>query len=1053
MNGGISDTFIRHPIATTLLMLGVLFVGIVVYPRLPVAPLPQVDFPTIQVSASLPGASPDTMASAVAQPLETQFAQIPGVVQMTSSSVSGSTAITIQFDLDRNIDGAANDVQAAINAATGQLPKNLPSPPTYKKVNPADAPVLLLGATSTTLPLTEVDDYIETKLAPQISQVPGVAQVSIGGQQKPAIRIQLDPAKLVAKGLSLEDVRIPLAVTTVDSPKGSIRGPARAFTIYTNDQLTQAQDWNDVIVAYRNGAPLRVRDIGQAVSGPQDVTQAAWTDGRRGLVIVIFKQPGANVIATVDAIKAELPRLQANIPPGIEIFTLSDRTQTIRAAIRDVQYTLLLTIVLVVMVIFIFLRSVWATIIPSVTVPLALLGACALMWFANYSLDNLSLMALTIAVGFVVDDAIVMLENITRYIEEGEAPLAAALKGSREIAFTIVSISISLIAVLIPLLLMGGIIGRLFREFSVTLSMTIIVSAFVSLTLTPMMASRFLRPLNEMRHGRLYAASERAFEGLLRAYERGLDIVLRHRFVTLCVFFATLALSVFLFVIIPKGFFPQQDIGLLTGISEASQDVSPAAMMTYQKALGDIVAMDPAVDHVGMFIGGSGNAPNTGRVFIALKPRDKRDATADQVIARLRAKLDSVQGARLFLQAAQDVRVGGRASRTQFQYTLQGADIAQLNEWAPKVLAKLKTLPELRDLASDQQSAGTTLTLTINRDPASRYGLTPQLIDDTLYDAFGQRQIAQYFTQLASYYVIIEVLPSLQGDPATLDQIFLRSPTSGGEVPLSAFAKWTTTPIQPLSISHQGQFPAITISFNLAQGTALGQATQAIEQAMGQLNLPASIITSFQGNAQAFQDSLSTVPMLILAALVVVYIILGILYESYIHPITILSTLPSAGVGALATLMLFRFDFSLIALIGVILLIGIVKKNGIMMVDFAIVAERDQHLAPVDAIRRAAIMRFRPIMMTTMAAMLGGVPLMLGHGTGAEIRQPLGYAMVGGLLVSQALTLFTTPIVYLYLDQLSQWLNRTSRSRKVAGDGPAGDQTGKGRESQTIAAK
>ena len=1052
MNGGISGPFIRHPIATTLLMLGVLFVGIVVYPKLPVAPLPQVDFPTIQVSASLPGASPDTMASAVAQPLETQFAQIPGVVQMTSNSASGSTAITIQFDLDRNIDGAANDVQAAINAATGQLPKNLPTPPTYRKVNPADAPVLLLGATSTTLPLTEVDDYIETKLAPQISQVPGVAQVSIGGQQKPAIRIQLDPAKLVAKGLSLEDVRIPLAVTTVDSPKGSIRGETRAFTIYTNDQLTQAQDWNDVIVAYRNGAPLRVRDIGQAVTGPQDVTQAAWTDGRRGLVIVIFKQPGANVISTVDAIKAELPRLQANIPPGIEIFTLSDRTQTIRAAIRDVQVTLLVTIVLVVLVIFIFLRSLWATIIPSVTVPLALLGACALMWFANYSLDNLSLMALTIAVGFVVDDAIVMLENITRYVEEGEAPLAAALKGSREIAFTIVSISISLIAVLIPLLLMGGIIGRLFREFSVTLSMTIIVSAFVSLTLTPMMASRFLKPPSETRHGRLYAASERAFEGMLRAYERGLDVVLRHRFVTLCVFFATLALSVFLFVIIPKGFFPQQDIGLITGISEASQDISPAAMMTYQKALGDIVAMDPAVDHVGMFIGGAGNAPNNGRMFIALKPRDQRDVNADQVIARLRAKLDGVEGARLFLQAAQDVRVGGRPSRTQFQYTLQGADIAELNEWAPKVLAKLKTLPELRDLASDQQSAGTTLTLTINRDQASRYGLTPQLIDDTLYDAFGQRQIAQYFTQLASYYVIIEVLPSLQGDPATLDRIFLRSPTGGGEVPLSAFAKWTTTPIQPLSISHQGQFPAITISFNLAQGTALGQATQAIEQAMVQLNLPARIITSFQGNAQAFQDSLSTVPMLILAALVVVYIILGILYESYIHPITILSTLPSAGVGALATLMLFGFDFSLIALIGVILLIGIVKKNGIMMVDFAIVAERDQHLATVEAIRRAAIIRFRPIMMTTMAAMLGGVPLMLGHGTGSEIRQPLGYAMVGGLLVSQALTLFTTPVVYLYLDQLSQWLNRASPAGK-AGGRAAGDQTGKRTESQTIAAE
>jgi hydrophobic/amphiphilic exporter-1 (mainly G- bacteria), HAE1 family len=1045
MNGGISDTFVRHPIATTLLMIGVLFAGIVAYPKLPVAPLPQVDFPTIQVSASLPGASPDTMASSVAQPLETQFAQIPGVAEMTSTSASGSTAITIQFDLDRNIDGAANDVQAAINAATGQLPKSLPSPPAYRKVNPADSPVLLLGATSDTLPLTDVDDYIETKLAPQISQVPGVAQVSIGGQQKPAIRVQLDPAKLVAKGLSLEDVRTPLSVATVDNPKGSIRGPMRAFTIYTNDQLTQSKDWNDVIVAYRDGAPLRVRDIGQAVTGPEDTTQAAWADGRRGIVIVIYKQPGANVIGTVEAIKAELPRLQANIPPAIEIFTVSDRTQTIRAAIKDVQFTLLLTIALVVMVIFVFLRSLSATIIPSVTVPLALLGACALMWVANYSLDNLSLMALTIAVGFVVDDAIVMLENITRYVEEGEAPFAAALKGSREIAFTIVSISISLIAVLIPLLLMGGIVGRLFREFSVTLSMAIMVSAFVSLTLTPMMASRFLKSPNETHHGRLYGLSERAFDAMLRAYERGLAVVLRFRFITLCVFFATLALSVVLFVIIPKGFFPQQDIGLLTGISEASQDVSPAAMMEYQKALGDIVAADPAVDHVAMFIGGSGNPPNNGRMFVALKPRENRTANADQVIARLGFKLDSVQGAKLFLQAAQDVRVGGRASRTQFQYTLQGSDIAQLNEWSPKVLAKLKTLPDLRDLATDQQSDGTTVTLQINRDQASRYGLTPQLIDDTLYDAFGQRDIAQYFTDLASYFVIIEVLPSLQGDPATLDQIFLRSPSTGGEVPLSAFAKWTTTPIQPLSISHQGQFPAVTISFNLAPGTALGQATAAIERTMAELNLPASISTSFQGNAQAFQDSLSTVPVLILAALFVVYIILGILYESFIHPITILSTLPSAGVGALATLILFGFDFSLIALIGVILLIGIVKKNGIMMVDFAIVAERDHHLPAVEAIRRAAVMRFRPIMMTTMAALLGGVPLMLGQGTGSEIRQPLGYAMVGGLLVSQALTLFTTPVVYLYLARLSEWL-------KLSSD-VSGDRSKKGREQQTSAAE
>ncbi|MGB8997892.1 MAG: multidrug efflux RND transporter permease subunit [Pseudolabrys sp.] len=1034
MEGGISAPFIRLPIATSLLMVGVLFVGLVAYPRLPVAPLPQVDFPTIQVNATLPGASPDTMASAVAQPLETQFAQIAGVSQMTSTSVVGSTSITIQFVLERNIDAAANDVQAAINAAGGQLPKNLPSPPTYRKVNPADSPILLLGATSDTLPLTEVDDNIETKLAQQISQIPGVAQVLIGGQQKPAIRVQLDPAKLVAKGLSLEDVRTPLSIATVDNPKGSIRGEKRAFTIYTNDQLPNSKDWNDVIVAYRNGAPLRVRDIGQAVTGPQDTTQAGWADGKRGIVLVIFKQPGANVIDTVDKINAALPKLRATMPPAINVFTLSDRTQTIRASVADVQFTLLITILLVVMVIFVFLRSFWATIIPSVTVPLSLLGACALMWPFGYSLDNLSLMALTIAVGFVVDDAIVMLENITRYVEAGETAVNAALRGSREIAFTIISISISLVAVLIPLLLMGGIIGRLFREFAVTLSMAILVSAFVALTLTPMLASRVLRPPKEAHHGRLYAWSERAFDALLHAYERGLDIVFRHQRITLGVFFATLALSVYLFVIIPKGFFPQQDIGLLTGISEAAQETAPDQMMKYQLQLGEIVRSDPAVDHVAMFMGGPGNPSNTARMFITLKPRNERTANADQVIARLRGTLDKVEGARLFLQAAQDVRVGGRASRTQFQYTLQSAaDIEQLNDWAPKILAKLKTLPELRDVATDQQTEGLTLTLKVDRDQASRYGFTAQAIDDTLYDAFGQRQIAQYFTQLSSYYVIMEVTPSLQGDPATLDRIFMRSPTTNGEVPLSAFAKWTTHPIQPLSISHQGQFPAITISFNLAQGIALGRATEAIDKAKAELNVPATINTTFQGNAQAFQDSLSTVPLLILAALIVVYLILGILYESYIHPITILSTLPSAGVGALLTLMLFHFDFSLVALIGIILLIGIVKKNGIMMVDFAIVATRDDGLSPPEAIRRAAILRFRPIMMTTMAAMLGGVPLMLGQGTGSEIRQPLGYAMVGGLFVSQALTLFTTPVIYLYLDRFSSWITNWARSRSHDG--------------------
>ena len=1020
MNEGISGPFIRFPIATSLLMVAIVFVGIVAYPRLPVAPLPQVDFPTIQVSAQLPGAAPDTMASAVAQPLETQFSQIAGVAQMTSTSTLGSTAITIQFDLDRNIDAAANDVQAAINAAGGQLPKNLPSPPTYRKVNPADSPILLIGATSDTLPLTEVDDNIETKLAQQISQISGVAQVLVGGQQKPAVRVQLDPARLVAKKLSLEDVRSQVAVATANAPKGTVDTATRSFTIYTNDQIIKAKEWNDQIIAFRNGGAVRIRDIGQAVIGPQDMKQAGWADGKRGVFLIIFKQPGANVIDTVDKIKSTLPRLVAAMPSGIEIFILSDRTQTIRAAVHDVQDTLLLTIALVVMVIFLFLRSFWATVIPSITVPLSLLGSCALMWWAGYSLDNLSLMALTIAVGFVVDDAIVMLENIQRYVEEGMAPYEAAIKGSREIAFTIVSISVSLIAVLIPLLLMGGIIGRLFREFAVTLSMAIVVSGFVSLTLTPMMASRFLKPPKESHHGRFYAASERVFDALLRGYERGLDLVLRHHFATLLVFFATIALSVFLFVKIPKGFFPQQDTGLITGISEAAQDVSFAEMTRLQQQLGDIVLADPAVAHASMAVGGAGNPSNTGRMFITLKPRDDRDASADQVIARLRPKLSRVEGAALFLQAAQDVRVGGRPSRTQFQYTLQSSDVGELNIWAPRLLDRLKGLPELRDVATDQQTSGTTLTLTVDRDQAARYGLTTQMIDDTLYDAFGQRQVAQYFTQLSSYYVIMEVLPELQRQTATLDTIFLRSPTTGGQVPLSAFAKWTTVPVQPLSISHQGQFPAITISFNLAPGTALGQATDAIEQAQRDLQLPATVITSFQGNAQAFQASLSTVPMLILAALFVVYLILGILYESYILPLTILSTLPSAGVGAIAMLMLFGFDFSLIALIGVILLIGIVKKNGIMMVDFAIVAQREG-MSAHDAIRRACLLRFRPIMMTTMAAMLGGVPLMIGTGTGTEIRQPLGFAMVGGLAVSQMLTLFTTPVVYLYLERVAEW--------------------------------
>jgi len=967
MSDGISAPFIRYPIGTSLMMAGILFVGLVAYPLLPVAPLPQVDFPTIQVAASLPGGSPETMASSVAQPLERQLAQIPGIAQMTSTSYLGTTAVTIQFDLNRNIDGAANDVQAAINAASGQLPKNLPSPPTYRKVNPADSPILLLSATSDTLPLTTVSDAVDAQLAQQISQISGVAQVTIGGQQKPSIRVQVDPAKLVAKGLSLEDVRSQIAITTVDSPKGNIDGATRAYTIYANDQLLDSKDWNDVIVAYRNGGPLRIRDIGQAVTGPEDAKQAAWANGKRGVFLVVFKQPGANVIDTVDKIKAMLPRLVAAIPPAIKIEIISDRTQTIRAAVEDVQFTLLLTIALVVMVIFVFLRSFWATVIPTVTVPLALLGACALMWVFGYTLDNLSLMALTIAVGFVVDDAIVMLENITRYIEEGEKPLAAAFKGASEIGFTIVSISISLVAVLIPLLLMGGIIGRLFREFAVTLAMTIFVSMVVSLTLTPMMASRFLRAHGETQHGRFYQWSERAFDAMLHGYERGLDLALRWRLATLAIFFATLGLSVYLFVIIPKGFFPQQDVGLITATSEAGQDISFAAMKQRQEELGKIVMADPDVASVAMAIGGSGRAGNNGNLFITLKPRNERKASAQQIISRLRPKLDKVEGARLFMQAAQDVRLGGRPTRTQFEFTLQDANLAELNEWAPKILGKMQTLPELRDVATDQQTQGTTLELKINRDTAARYGIQPQVIDDTLYDAFGQRQVTQYFTQLNSYHVILEILPELQGNLDTLNKIYIKSPTTGDQVPLSTFASWTSVPVRSLSISHQGQFPAITISFNLAQGVALGQATDAVQKAMVELGAPATLNSSFQGTAQAFQQSLGTIPLLIMAALVVVYLILGILYESYIHPLTILSTLPSAGVGALAILMLFGYDFSLIALIGIILLIGIVKKNGIMMVDFAISAERDEHLSPEQSIRKAALLRFRPIMMTCIS--------------------------------------------------------------------------------------
>ena len=1021
----LSGPFIRNPVATTLLMVGLLAAGIVTYPLLPVAALPQVDFPTIQISAQLPGASPETMAASVAQPLERQFSQIPGVAQVTSVSQIGASSVTVQFDLDRNIDAAANDIQAAINSASGQLPKDLPSPPTYRKVNPADSPIFLLAATSDSLDLTAVNDEVDSKLAQQISQLPGVGQVIIGGQQKPAVRIQIDPEKLVAKGMSLEDIRAQIANSTTNSPKGQLNTDRRSFTLYANDQILAAKEWNDIIIGYTNGAPLRVQDVGKAVAGPEDLYQLGWANGKPGLFLVIFKQPGANVVETVDRIKASLPRLTASLPPSIHVFTLSDRTQTIRAAVKDVQFTLFLSIMLVVFVIFFFLRNTVATLIPSLTVPLALLGACALMWASGYSLDNLSLMSLTISVGFVVDDAIVMLENISRHIEEGASPMEASLKGAGEIGFTIFSISLSLIAVLIPLFLMNGIIGRLFREFSVTLAMTIFVSFIVSVTLVPMLTSRFLKPHREVKHGRVFNLSERFFVSMLKGYEKSLDVVMRHERATLAVFFVTVGLSVYLFMIIPKGFFPQQDNGLITGVSEAGQDVSFAQMRRYQEKLAAIVQNDPDVATVGSVIGGSWNQSNSGRIFITLKPRDERNSTAQQIIARLRPQLDQVSGARLYLQAAQDVRLGGRPSRTQFEFTLQDADIDALNTWAPKILGLMRTLPELKDVASDQQTSGMTVALKIDRDRASKLGLTPQMIDDTLYDAFGQRQVTQYFTQLNSYHVILEVNPDEQKSTDVLDNIYLKS-NHGIQVPLSAIASWSSVPVKPLTISHQGQFPATTISFNLASGIALGDATKAISKAMAEIGAPATLIGTFQGTAQAFQQSLATVPMLIVAALFVVYLILGILYESFLHPLTILSTLPSAGVGALAILMACGFDFSLIALIGIILLIGIVKKNGIMLVDFAIVAEREHHMTPHEAIRQAALLRFRPIMMTTFAALLGGLPLMLGTGTGSEIRQPLGYAMVGGLIVSQILTLYTTPVIYLYLDRARRFFSESA---------------------------
>ena len=1021
----ISERFIRRPVATYLLMAGIVILGVIAYPLLPVGALPEVEFPTIQVTASFSGASPETMASAVATPLERQFAQIPGITQMTSSSGLGTTSIVLQFDLNRSIDGAAQDVQTAIDASSGVLPKNLPTPPTFRKVNPADSPIMNLFVQSNDYPLTVVDDYTDTILAQQISQIPGIALVNIDGEQKPSVRVQVDPAKIASLGLSLEDIRAMLSTATNDAPKGYFDGPAQSFTIYDNDQLLHAAPYNDLILAYRNGSPIKVRDIGRAVDAAENTKISAWHYGKQGVLLVVFKQPNANIIETVDGVRKALPGLQAALPPGIDVSVLIDRTGPIRASIADVKFTMLLTIVLVVGVIFLFLRDLWATVIPGVTVPLSIVGTLALIYALGYSIDNLSLMGLTIAVGFVVDDAIVMLENIYRHMEAGMDRFQAALKGAGEIGFTIVSISVSLIAVFIPVLFMSGIVGRLLREFAVVVTITIAMSAFVSLTLTPMMCARYLSDHKHAAHGWWYLKSEAFFDWLLRAYDRGLKWSLAHRRVMMGVLFFTMAATVYLYVVMPKGFFPQEDTGYVQGISEARQDISFDAMTQHQFALADIIGRDPGVADVAFVVGvtGGSQSNNNGRFWINLKPRNERTASADQIISRLRPQLAKVPGISAYLQAQQDVTMGGRPARSQFQYTLQDANLDELGAWSPVMLDKLRSLPELRDVATDQQSNATAATLTIDRDTAGRFGIQPQVIDDTLYDAFGQRWVTQYFTQLNEYHVVMEVDPMLQSDPAALDHIYINSPTTGQPIPLSLLVKVDTSKSTYLTISHQGQFPAVTISFNLATGVALSDALTAIQTAERELHKPAALQATFQGTAQAFQASLSTQPLLILATIVAVYIILGMLYESYIHPITILSTLPSAGLGALIVLRAGGYELSIIAIIGIILLIGIVKKNAIMMIDFALAAEREEGMSPAEAIYQACLLRFRPIMMTTMAALLGGLPLMLGGGTGAEIRRPLGFAIVGGLVVSQYLTLYTTPVVYLYLDRLNKWLS------------------------------
>jgi hydrophobe/amphiphile efflux-1 (HAE1) family protein len=1032
----LSEPFIRRPVATSLLATAILLAGLVAYTRLPVAPLPRVDYPTLQVNAGLPGASPETMASAVAAPLERRFGRIAGLTEITSASSLGQTSLTLQFDLDRDVDAAARDVQAAINAAGGDLPGNLPTRPKFSKVNPSDAPILILSLSSETLPLSQVFDTATSILAQKISQVSGVGQVFVGGGQQPAVRVQVDPEALAGLGLGLSDVRALLVGSTVNQPKGALSGDLQQRVISADDQLMGAESYRQLILSYRGGAAVRLGDVGKVIDDVENNRSAAWSSGSRAVLMIIRRQPGANIIDVIDRIKALLPSLTGSISPAIQIRVALDRSGTIRASVAEVEATLFLSVLLVVLVVFVFLRSARATAIPSVAVPLSVVGTFGVMYLCDYSLNNLSLMALTISTGFVVDDAIVVTENVARYIEAGVPTFRATLLGARQIGFTILSITLSLLAVFIPILLMQGMVGRLFREFAVTLTTAVAFSAVVSLTLTPMMCARLLRrPAADHKPGRLGRALEAFFDALLHIYDRGLIWVLRHQMLMLAVTLATVGLSVYLFYVVPKGLFPQQDTGQLVGFADASQDISFPAMRDRQVAVNQIVMADPDVRQSVAFLGaGPGASVNTSTMFIELKPRPERKASADEIIARLRPKLSRLEGIRLFLQSQQDVRIGGRPTRTQYQYTLQDANLEELNTWAPRVLERLKKAPELRDVASDQQTSGLQLDVIIDRDTAARLGVSPAAIDDALYDAFGQRQVATMYTQLNQYRVVLEATPSLQAGPEALQHIYVRSalPGAGASagaapsvlsppgnlVPLSAVARYRPT-YTSLSVNHQGQFPSITVSFNTAPGIALGQAVDAVHRIERELGLPPSVRAAFAGSAQAFGASLANEPMLILAALFVVYIVLGILYESYIHPITILSTLPSAGVGALLALLLCRTEFSIIALIGIILLIGIVKKNAIMMIDFALELERESGLLPRESIYKACLQRFRPILMTTMAALFGGLPLALGSGVGSELRRPLGITIVGGLIISQLLTLFTTPVVYLALSRFS----------------------------------